>query len=189
MNGVSESLQVTGFERLVVRAPDQGGSFSGGNGDDIFIGGAGYDSFNVGWGFDSVDGGTGNDGLGLDFNAAASGVTIARSSSGPDFTYSATSGGQILASGQATSIERLSIYDSRFDDVLNGGDGDDYFSLTRGHDIVSGGAGFDQVFTLSTVMVMALILLPSLLEQKNSPLSQRAVMQLFHLPYLQVLKV
>ncbi|QCI79127.1 hypothetical protein E6W36_04810 [Hankyongella ginsenosidimutans] len=68
MNGVSESLQVTGFERLIVRAPDQGGSFSGGNGDDIFIGGAGYDYFDPGRGFDSVDGGAGNDTLGLNFS-------------------------------------------------------------------------------------------------------------------------
>ncbi|QCI79128.1 hypothetical protein E6W36_04815 [Hankyongella ginsenosidimutans] len=73
-------------------------------------------------------------------------MTVARSSSGPDFTYTATSGGQTLASGQATSIESLNINDSRFDDVLNGGDGDEYFSLTRGHDVVSGGAGYDSAY-------------------------------------------
>jgi serralysin len=106
---------------------------SGNDGNDVIGGGAGDDTLNGGNGNDVLMGGLGADVLngGEGFDLAS----YADSATGVNMTFRPTDGDVWL------SIEGLE--GSQFDDILTGGNGDDYLSGLGGADRLTGGNGRD----------------------------------------------
>lgn len=106
-------------------------------GNDALSGGAGDDILDGGAGNDTLDGGANTGGWG-DFAAffdAATGVTV-------DLTAGTASDGQ---GGTDTLSGIEGVQDTRFDDILKGNSGRNYFQMGAGDDSVDGQGGLDNV--------------------------------------------
>lgn len=106
-------------------------------GNDALSGGAGDDILDGGAGNDTLDGGanTANWGDLLAFSDATTGVTV-------DLTAGTASDGQ----GGTDILSGIEgVQDTRFDDILKGNSGRNYFQMGAGDDSVDGQGGLDNV--------------------------------------------
>ena len=128
-----------------------GDSLSGGGGNDVIHGLGGVDQLTGGRGDDIVDGGAGNDHIYLD-----QGDDVLAGGEGVDVLDSglARSGLQInlqlgTISGGGLGVDRVSGFErvvgSRFNDLIIGGDEDNYLQGFGGIDTLRGGGGNDEL--------------------------------------------
>lgn len=139
----------------LIRAHRGNDTVNAGGGNDYVDGGAGHDTLYGDAGADTLLGGEGNDGLygGADNDVldGGDGLDWAVFSGGGAVNVNLTTG---IATGQGvdTLISIEKVFGSSFADVitgnalanrLEGGDGDDFFFASPGHDEIIGGAGSD----------------------------------------------
>jgi Ca2+-binding RTX toxin-like protein len=120
----------------------------GGSGNDRILGGSGNDIIYGGIGDDQIDVDEGNDtihgGSGLDVLVRNAGVaeTIVNFSNAEQTSGNIVSGDNRV---DFTSIERFTVIGSDYDDILLGGDGNDFFDGRSGNNIIDSGAGDDRI--------------------------------------------
>ena len=147
--GAYSDVYFSGVEDFTITTAGQGDTVVTGDGDDVVTTNAGDDVVTVGRGIDVIAAGDGVDTLSIDLSDEAQGVTIdlrltgAQQSGGRD----AISGveafqGAVIGTGFADVLVETVVVSNA---AISGGAGNDVIQVSRGEDVVDGGADRDRL--------------------------------------------
>ena len=146
---VERSVQFSMIERFEITTGSGNDIITIGNGNDIVSTGDGNDIVDVGSGDDRADGGAGEDRISADFGAATTPVIYNLATgfySGPNFSFFGPSFSNFEGFGlfrTGSGDDDLVTTALQFNETIEVGAGNDKVTVSRGQDLVAGGAGTD----------------------------------------------